>query len=67
MNWNLNEKDEILPLDCRYSKGIWSECNNGLKSRLDSLKSDPSSTFGCEATRNVTKTCKEGVLYYYFN
>jgi len=48
---------------CRYSKGIWSECINGLKSRLDSLKTDPSSTFGCEATRNVTKTCKEACHY----
>jgi hypothetical protein len=46
--------------NCRYSKGLWSDCVNGSKHRTDTLKI-PSP--GCEGTRNVTKTCKQQCNY----
>jgi len=49
--------------NCRYSKGIWSDCLNGVKHRLDTLKTGITSTFGCEQTRNITKSCKEPCHY----
>jgi len=49
--------------NCRYSKGIWSECTNGSKHRIDGLKGGITSTVGCEPTRNITKTCREPCHY----
>jgi len=47
--------------NCRYSKGVWTDCINGSKTRIDTIKVGPSA--GCEPTRNVTKTCKEQCNY----
>ncbi|RWS03151.1 uncharacterized protein B4U79_05770, partial [Dinothrombium tinctorium] len=48
---------------CRYTKGEWSECRNGNKTRNDTLKLNGGSNFGCEPWRITTKKCKQVCRY----
>lgn len=40
---------------CKYSKGNWSACADGLRSRIDEVKGNSE---GCESFRTVTRKCK---------
>ncbi|CAG2107717.1 unnamed protein product [Medioppia subpectinata] len=55
------KKSQSNQLNCRYSKGVWSDCVNGSKHRIDTIKSISST--GCENSRNITKKCKEQCNY----
>lgn len=45
-------------LACRYSKGTWTECTEGERTRQDTLKSHQASNSECEAVRVVRRKCK---------
>lgn len=40
---------------CRYSKGLWTECKTGMRSRVDHLKGPAP---GCDPERTITRKCK---------
>lgn len=45
---------------CRYTKGVWSECDSKSNIRTRTLtlkKGDPS---GCEPVKTIQKKCKRG-------
>lgn len=52
--------------ECKYSKGVWSECTNGAKERLDKLKTEVS-TSGCKPEKAISKQCKKRELNAIFN
>lgn len=47
-----------MQLACRYNKGVWSDCVDGEKTRVDTLKQAGSSSGECEPTRTTKKRCK---------
>ncbi|KAH9400774.1 hypothetical protein TYRP_002349 [Tyrophagus putrescentiae] len=47
---------------CKYSKGVWSECTNGAKERVDKLKAEVS-TSGCKPEKAISKQCKKQCAY----
>lgn len=50
----------FLPTGCRYTKGTWTDCVNGEKTRVDTLKQTATVVPGeCEPTRTTKKRCKQ--------
>uniref|UniRef100_T1KG89 Pleiotrophin/Midkine C-terminal domain-containing protein n=1 Tax=Tetranychus urticae TaxID=32264 RepID=T1KG89_TETUR len=45
--------------DCKYMKGTWSACSNGIRSREDTLRVSHSVS-NCNNTRTIHKKCKNG-------
>jgi len=45
---------------CKYVKGNWGECVNGMRARTDQLRNIGS---GCEETRTITRKCKTACRY----
>lgn len=57
-NIKQNKYSHHVYLDCRYTKGPWSECDaKSMRSRVLTLKKGESS---CVQTRTIQKKCKKG-------
>ncbi|XP_015782571.1 uncharacterized protein LOC107360426 isoform X1 [Tetranychus urticae] len=48
--------------DCKYMKGTWSACSNGIRSREDTLRVSHSVS-NCNNTRTIHKKCKNVCRY----
>ncbi|KAH7643003.1 uncharacterized protein LOC124497631 [Dermatophagoides farinae] len=47
---------------CRYIKGAWSDCVNGMRERIDIIRTDISSSH-CKAEKVVNKSCRKQCTY----
>ena len=50
----------VAGVACRYAKGTWSECENGVRTRKDVLRAQAA---GCDAERTVSRKCKTVCRY----